>query len=136
MKTKSSIAITAALALLTTAAHAAVFTTNATINIGDTTYDGQDIVVSNCTLTVNGPHSFTSLLVTSNGVVTHTANPAGTTSNRLDLTILTDATVALGGVIQADGLGYSGGLANSSGQGPGGGPVGSWSGYWSGGGGG
>jgi len=56
MKTKNSLAITAALALLATAAHAAVFTTDATINIGDTAYDGQDIVVSNCTLTVNGPH--------------------------------------------------------------------------------
>src|SRR5208283_1707208 len=109
MKTKSSIAITAALALLTTAAHAAVFTTNATINIGDTTYDGQDVVVSNCTLTVNGPHSFTSLLVTSNGVITHAADPAGTIGNRLDLTILTDATVALGSAIKADGQGYGGG---------------------------
>ena len=36
MKTKNLIAITAALALLATAAHAAVFTNNDTINIGDT----------------------------------------------------------------------------------------------------
>ena len=106
MKTKDLIAITAALALLATAAHAAVFTNNTTIAVGNTNYDGQDIVVTNCTLTVNGPHSFTSLLVMSNGVVTHTANPAGTTSNRLDLTILTDATVALGGAISVDGQGY------------------------------
>src|ERR1035437_10903604 len=116
---KALAAITAALALLTTAAHAAVFTTNASIAIGVTTYDGQDIVVSNCTLTVDGPHPFTSLLVTSNGVVTHTADPAGTTSNRLDLTILTDVTVALGGAIQADGRGYAG--SYYAGQGPGGG---------------
>ena len=136
MKTKNSIAITAALALLTTTAHAAVFTTDATIAIGVTNYDGQDIVVSNCTLTVNGPHSFTSLLVTSNGVITHTADPDGTIGNRLDLTILTDATVALGGVIQASGLGYGGsqgpgrgtegGRFYGTGSGGGYGGVGGW----------
>src|ERR1035437_10475944 len=101
MKTRIAMLATAlAVAFQTATALAVVITTNTTIAIGVTTYDGQDIVVSNCTLTVNGPHPFTSLLVASNGVVTHTADPAGTTSNRLDLTILTDATVALGGVIQ------------------------------------
>ena len=106
MNPKSSIAIIAALALSTTAAPAVTFTNDTTIAIGVTTYDGQDIVVSNCTLTVNGPHPFNSLLVASNGVVTETADPAGTTGNRLELTILTDATVALGGAIRADGQGY------------------------------
>ena len=42
---------------------AATFTINTTINSGDTTYDAQDIVVSGCTLTVNGPHSFNSLQI-------------------------------------------------------------------------
>jgi hypothetical protein len=105
MKTRSLFAIIAALALSTTAALATIFTTNTTIAVGNTTYDGQPIIVSNCTLTVNGPHQFNSLLVTSNGVVTATADPTGTNSNGLALTILTDATVAPGGAIQADGQG-------------------------------
>ena len=129
MNTKSSIAIIAAFALSTPAALAVIFTHDTTIAIGVTTYDGQDIVVSNCTLTVNGPHPFNSLLVTSNGVVTATADPAGTTGNRLELTILTDATVAPGGAIQADGQGYG------SDQGPGAGPSASCN-YWACGGGG
>ena len=71
MKTQNSIAIIAAIALPTTAAFATVFTSNTTIAIGNATYDGQPIVVSNCTLTVNGPHSFASLQVISNSIVTH-----------------------------------------------------------------
>ena len=44
---KALIALTAALVLHTTAALAVVFTSNTTIAIGVTTYDGQPIIVSN-----------------------------------------------------------------------------------------
>jgi hypothetical protein len=37
---------------------AAVFSTNALITEADTSYDGQDIVVSGVTLTVDGRHSY------------------------------------------------------------------------------
>ena len=90
MKIKSSTAIIAALAFSTTAVFATVFTSNTTIAIGNATYDGQPIVVSNCTLTVNGPHSFASLQVISNGVVTHTAAPNGEAGNLVSLTIAGD----------------------------------------------
>src|SRR5712671_664602 len=62
------------LCLLATTGHASVsITTNTLIDVGDTTYDGQDIVVNNCTLTVNGQHAFGSLQAVNNAVVTHTA---------------------------------------------------------------
>ena len=73
---KIQIAITTALSVYTTTVLATVFTTNATINAGNATYDGQDIVVSNCTLTVNGPHFFASLLLTNSAVLTHSPAPS------------------------------------------------------------
>ena len=86
-------------------ARAVTFTADTLIAAGDTTYDGQDITVSGCTVTINGAHSFTSLLVTTNGVVTHTANTT-TKQYWMDLTITGDVTVDLGGSITADGKGY------------------------------
>jgi len=51
-------------------AGAAVVTfTNDTV-IVDTSYDGQNIVVSGCTVTASGRHSFNSLQVTNGGVLT------------------------------------------------------------------
>jgi hypothetical protein len=124
MKTKNIwIALTAALALSTSAALATVFTTNATFAVGNTTYDGQPIVVSNCTLTVNGPHSFAGLQVISNGVVTHTAAPNGEAGNLLSLTIAGDLGVDALSRIDASGLGYGGQ------QGPGAGTQGSGAGH-------
>ena len=38
---------------------AVTFTGNITISEGDTTYDGQDIIVDGATATINGAHSFT-----------------------------------------------------------------------------
>ncbi|MGA2854030.1 MAG: hypothetical protein ABSE90_07875 [Verrucomicrobiota bacterium] len=107
MKTKSSIIITAAIALSTTAALATDFTTDTTIAAGNTTYDGQAIVVSNCMLTVNGPHSFASLQAISNGVVTHSAAPNGEADNLLSLTIAGDLEVDALSRIDVSGRGYA-----------------------------
>jgi hypothetical protein len=68
---RTLIALTAAFALHNTTAHAVVFTNNTAIGVGNTNYDGQEITVSSCTLMVDGPHAFTSLLVINGGVVTH-----------------------------------------------------------------
>ena len=65
---------------------AAVFTTNTLITEADFSYEGQDFLVSNTTVTINGPHSFNSLLPTSNAVLTH--SPCTTTNtHKLDLTV-------------------------------------------------
>jgi hypothetical protein len=57
---------------------ATTFTSSTTISAGYTNYDGTDIVVTNCTLTVDGAHSFSSLLVEAGGVVTHSFAANGT----------------------------------------------------------
>ncbi|HET7624700.1 MAG TPA: hypothetical protein VFM25_05495, partial [Verrucomicrobiae bacterium] len=50
---------------------AIVFTNNTTIGSGDTNYEGMDIVVSNCVLTVDGEHSFSSVRIANSGILTH-----------------------------------------------------------------
>ena len=54
-----------------TCATAVTFTHDAFISFVDQSYEGQDIAVTNCTLTVDGPHTFNSLQVLNGGVVTH-----------------------------------------------------------------
>lgn len=49
----------------------ASFNTNVLITEADTSYDGQDIVVSGSILTVDGRHFFNSLLLTNGSVLTH-----------------------------------------------------------------
>ncbi len=56
---------------------ATTFTNDAVIKYGDLTYDGQDITVSNCSLTIDGEHTFASLLVLNGGVVSHSYFPNG-----------------------------------------------------------
>ena len=80
-------ALTAGLiALACLPALATTFTNNAAIGVGDTNYDGTDIVVTNCTLTVDGPHAFSSLRVAAGGVLTHSFYPSGVISNLLFIT--------------------------------------------------
>ena len=100
-----------ALALSTMMAGAEVFTSNTTIGVGDVTYDGQPIVVSNCTLTVNGPHSFASLLLASNAVLTHDRM-----GQPFRINVLSSAVVGTGASINVDGAGY---IGNSTNLGPG-----------------
>jgi hypothetical protein len=95
-----------ALTLSQTDAGAVTFTTSTTIGAGDTAYDGQDVTVSGCTLTVSGPHAFASLLVTGNGVVKHSPAPAGDLANSLNLTLAGDATVEAGSRIDVSALGF------------------------------
>jgi hypothetical protein len=64
--------------------HAATFTTNALITEADAAFDGQDIVVSGATLTVDGRHSFNSMLLTNGAVLTHSPCTA-TETHKLDL---------------------------------------------------
>ena len=70
-----------ALILARLPAFATTFTNDTTINVNDTNYDGTDIVVTNCTLTVNGPHAFSSLFVAGGGALTHSFSPNGFISN-------------------------------------------------------
>ena len=83
---------------------AVTFTVDTLIAEGDTTYDGEDVVVDGCTVTINGAHAFNSLQVINGGVVTHSAYAAPTVY-RLDLTIAEDVTVDTDSRIDVSGQG-------------------------------
>ncbi len=82
-------------------ARAETFTEDAYIAADDFTYDGDDIIVDGCVVTIDGAHSFASLSVINTGTVTHTAEVAG-----LQLTITGDVTVDAGAAVSVDGKGY------------------------------
>ena len=83
-----------------------IFTTDTSIGTANTTYEGQQIVVDACTLTVDGPHAFANVLVRNGGVLTHSPAPNGEPDNRLDLTIAGDITVDATSRIDLAGRGY------------------------------
>src|ERR1019366_1490421 len=58
-------------------APAVTFTNDTAISFNNTNYDGADVVVTNCTLTVDGLHSFASLQVVKGGNLTHSFFPWG-----------------------------------------------------------
>ncbi|MGO8701708.1 MAG: hypothetical protein ACLQVY_28830 [Limisphaerales bacterium] len=96
------------------------FTNDTLIEASDASHDGQNIVVSNCNLTVNGQHSFASLNLISNATLTHSPAPNGETDNKIDIAINGDVLVDASSKVLADGLGYS------ATQGPGAGIRNSW----------
>jgi len=57
--------------LTTTGSPATVISTDTAISAIDGSYDGTDLVISNCTVSLDGAHSFNSLLLTNGGVLTH-----------------------------------------------------------------
>lgn len=103
-------------AFRTEPALAVTFTNDTQVAAGNATYDGQDIVVQGCTLTVNGTHAFNSLLLSNTAVLTHSPAPNGEPANQLLLTIAQNCTVALGSRIDVRG----GGFATATGPGAGG----------------
>jgi hypothetical protein len=107
MKTLRCLLIALIPAFIPLAAGAAqtIFTTSSAIDSGDATYDGQDIVVVGCTLTVAGPHSFNSLQVLAGGLVKHPATTASTQYS-LNLTLAGNLLIDTNSAIDASGLGY------------------------------
>jgi hypothetical protein len=95
------------LLILSSSAPAAtvVFTTNVTLTESDTTYDGQDIIVINATVSIDGSHAFNSLLLTNNAVLTHSACTAST-AHRLDLLVTNQVIVSTNSRIDVSGKGY------------------------------
>ncbi len=86
---KSSFSLLIAVACLGVAsAHATpvVFTNNTAISPINPGFDGADIVVSNCTVTVDGAHGFNSVLVTAGGVLTHSYFPSGNAAPSVSVT--------------------------------------------------
>ena len=92
---------------------AATFTTAVTISESDTTYDGQDIVVNGATLTVNGAHSFASLLLTNAAVLTHSPCTA-TATHKLEINVVGTITVSANSKIDVSGFGYLAGRTSGN----------------------
>lgn len=65
---------------------AITFTGDATLAPEDKRFDGEPIVVSNCVLTVDGPHTLASLQLLDGAVLTHTHAPAGFLQGQLLIT--------------------------------------------------
>ncbi len=93
---------------------AVTFTTDTLIDAGNVAYEGQDIVIQGCTLTVNGEHSFASLQMT-NGVLTHSAN-SDVRTNWFAITIAGNAVVDVNSRIDASGRGYGPAQGPGAGQ--------------------
>jgi hypothetical protein len=96
-------------------AQAVLFTANSTIGAGDTNYDGEDIVVVGCTVTINGAHSFADVLVLEDGTITE----GGQTTNAgegLTLSVSDNVIVEGGSSIVADAAGYGPGLGEGAGR--------------------
>ncbi|MCZ7641314.1 MAG: hypothetical protein M5U12_37820 [Verrucomicrobia bacterium] len=122
MKTLNALSLSLGLWLtfLGPRAHAAVtITTDRTVGAGDTSLENQAVVVDRATLTLAGPHTFTSLELRNGATLTH---PTGTTG--LVLTVTGNVTIASDASISVDGRGYP--FAGNSG--PGAGARGDWSG--------
>jgi hypothetical protein len=85
LRQSASLALAACL-LPALTARAVTFTNDTVIGYRDTNYDGTDIIVTNCTLTVDGPHSFASLQILSGANLTHTYAPGGQMSDVYSVT--------------------------------------------------
>ena len=109
--------IIVAISLLALPVYSVTFTENTLIDANDLTYDGQDIVIDGCTLTVNGKHTFNSLELMNEAVVTHSPAPNGEIDHRLDLQIEMDVVIPAGCGIVASGKGYKPGSGRGSSSG-------------------
>src|SRR5262249_22971174 len=56
-----------------------IFNSATTINEGDLTYEGRNLLIAASTVTINGSHQFNSVHVVNGGKVTHSANTANQT---------------------------------------------------------
>jgi hypothetical protein len=106
--------IIAAVLCLGISASAALFTSDTTIGATDTNYDGGDIIVIGCTVTIEGPHTFSDVLIVENGFIKH-APITGVVGAGLNLTVSNFVVIEAGSGIVADGLGFGPGTGPGAG---------------------
>jgi len=87
------------------------FVINTSIGCTDLTYEGYDVTVNGCTLTIDCTHDFNSLSVINGGTIRHTAGgtivPPGEEPVGVSLTIATDMSVDAGSQIDLMGRGHN-----------------------------
>jgi hypothetical protein len=62
------------------------FTNNTLISFTNQDFEGQDIAVTNCIVTLDGPHFFASVRVLNDGTLTHSLAPSGLLDNQFTVT--------------------------------------------------
>lgn len=92
---------------------AVTITSNTTITEGDTTYDGEDLIVKGATVAIDGPHSFSSIQVVNGGVLTHSPCTA-TATHKLELNVAGTVVVDETSKIDVSGLGYLAGRTSGN----------------------
>lgn len=92
---------------------AAEFTTPATLSETDTAYDSQDIAIDGTTVTIDGAHSFNSLLLTNSAVLTHSACTT-TETHKLEVTVANGVVVDATSKVDVSGLGYIAGQTSGN----------------------
>src|SRR5215813_10596553 len=115
--------LTLLLLLSSTPAFAAIFTTDTSIGVNNTNFDGQDIIVTNATLTVDGYHSFGDVLLLNGAVLTHSFSTNALLDNTpgppvpagLFLTVTNNVEVTSGASINANSRGYGAGFGPGAG---------------------
>src|SRR5262245_53997466 len=75
-----------ALTLPLTCASAILFTNDTLIRFDNTNYDGQDISLTNCAVTIDGVHTFASVQILKGGKLTHDTGTNGVLENRISIT--------------------------------------------------
>src|SRR5215470_12567719 len=75
-----------ALTLPLTCASAVLFTNDTLIRFDNTNYDGLDISLTNCTVTIDGVHGFASVQILKAGKLTHDIGTNGVLENRISVT--------------------------------------------------
>ncbi|MBN2131441.1 MAG: PKD domain-containing protein [Sedimentisphaerales bacterium] len=85
-----------------------------TIGIDETYFDGLDIVIDGCIVTINGHHEFNSLQIVNGGGIVHSQGDLG-----LELNVLGNVSIDEGCYLSADGRGYGAGTGPGAGAGGG-----------------
>lgn len=91
------------------------FTSSSIIDWNNTLYEGQDIIIDGCTLTINGEHTFNNLSIINNGRLKHSPAPNGEAKNTLFLHVNNSVTIDSTSGINCDGLGYGAGKGPGAG---------------------
>src|SRR5439155_1143286 len=113
---------TVMLVIKSLAASAVTFTNDTTISFDNTNFDAQEIVITNCTVTIDGSHTFANVHVLSGGIVTHSFSadglletPGQPVPTGLNLTVTNNFEIEPGGQINATARGYGGGAGPGAG---------------------
>src|SRR5882762_1774402 len=67
-------------------ARSVTFTNDTSISFSNSNYDGQEIVITNCTVTIDGSHAFANVHILNGGTLTHSFAANGQLENRVSVT--------------------------------------------------